>query len=174
MRLLIFLWMISFPIEVSELPIENVNSIEKINETFEVKYEKIDAIDQEIYCLTEALYFESRSLPEKGQAMVAMVIINRTKSKKFPNTICEVVRQPSKNPKLPKHCAFTYFCNGLPEIVDDHLAWDKALQIAHKAIRGDYKRLTSADHYTRCDLTISWQKEMKLVNSDSVHCFYKS
>ena len=52
--------------------------------------------DAETECLARAVYFESKGEPLTGQLTVAEVIINRSQSRRFPSTICGVVRQPSQ------------------------------------------------------------------------------
>jgi len=49
--------------------------------------------DAETDCLARAVYFESKGEPLAGQLTVAEVIINRSRSRRFPSTICGVVRQ---------------------------------------------------------------------------------
>lgn len=65
----------------------------------------------QIDCLTTAMYHEARGESENGKLAVADVVLNRTKSKEFPDTICKVVydqgqfswvgkkRNPDKNSK---------------------------------------------------------------------------
>jgi N-acetylmuramoyl-L-alanine amidase len=52
--------------------------------------------DAETDCLARAVYWESKGEPLTGQLTVAEVIINRSESRRFPSTICGVVRQPSQ------------------------------------------------------------------------------
>lgn len=47
----------------------------------------------EMFCLSKAVYHESRGEPIDGQVAVAHVILNRTKSYKYPDSICKVVYQ---------------------------------------------------------------------------------
>jgi N-acetylmuramoyl-L-alanine amidase len=54
------------------------------------------AMNSELECLAGAVYFESKGEPLSGQLAVANVIINRTKSGRFPGSICSVVKQPSQ------------------------------------------------------------------------------
>jgi N-acetylmuramoyl-L-alanine amidase len=54
------------------------------------------AMDSELECLADAVYFESKGEPLSGQLAVAEVIINRTTSGRFPTTICSVVKQPGQ------------------------------------------------------------------------------
>ena len=46
-----------------------------------------------IACLATAIYFEARGEPMVGQVAVAQVIINRVDDERFPDTVCEVVKQ---------------------------------------------------------------------------------
>lgn len=44
-------------------------------------------------CLAFAIYMESKSEPIKGQQAVAEVVLNRAKDSRFPDNLCDVVRQ---------------------------------------------------------------------------------
>lgn len=54
------------------------------------------AMSDELECLADAVYFESKGEPLSGQLAVAEVIINRTTSGRFPTSICSVVKQPGQ------------------------------------------------------------------------------
>ena len=47
----------------------------------------------ELYCLAQNIYFEAKSEPLAGQYAVADVVLNRVNDTRYPNTICEVVRE---------------------------------------------------------------------------------
>ncbi len=49
--------------------------------------------DQDLRCLAGAIYFESRGEPLTGQLAVAEVILNRTRSRRFGGSVCDVVTQ---------------------------------------------------------------------------------
>jgi spore germination cell wall hydrolase CwlJ-like protein len=59
-------------------------------------------------CLAEAVYVEARGESTKGQALVADVIINRTKAKGFPSTYCGVIAQPGQFPWYNKDYKFRH------------------------------------------------------------------
>ncbi len=71
--------------------------------TDDVEYASLDAavadqdapatIDGDLRCMASAIYFESKSEPLAGQLAVAEVILNRTKSGRFPKSVCSVVTQ---------------------------------------------------------------------------------
>jgi spore germination cell wall hydrolase CwlJ-like protein len=50
--------------------------------------------DPEFNCLAENIYHEARNQSIDGMVAVGAVTINRRKSVKYPNTICEVVYDP--------------------------------------------------------------------------------
>jgi spore germination cell wall hydrolase CwlJ-like protein len=82
--------------------------------------------DEQFQCLASAVYFESRGEPLKGQLAVAEVILNRVKSGRFRDTICDVVKQPSQ---------FSFVRRGvIPQPKRETAAWDRAVAIAHIAL----------------------------------------
>ena len=63
-----------------------------------------------IECMAKNIYFEAKSQSLVGQLAVGLVVLNRVKSKHFPDDVCEVVYQgpvkeswkTKKYPNLPK------------------------------------------------------------------------
>ncbi|HEY6437042.1 MAG TPA: cell wall hydrolase [Ignavibacteriaceae bacterium] len=66
---------------------------------------------EEAYCLAENIYYEARNEDIQGQYAVASVTINRSKDNRFPDTICEVVKQTAVS-RATKNvvCAFSWYC----------------------------------------------------------------
>lgn len=61
--------------------------------------------NNDVDCLSKAIYHEARGQSIEGQIAVGWVVLNRTFSERFPSTICEVVyqhRQFSWTRKVPK------------------------------------------------------------------------
>ena len=84
------------------------------------------AVNGDLACLAGAIYFESKGEPLDGQLAVADVIINRTKSDRFPSTICGVVTQPGQ---------FSFVHGGtLPKIDTGRKAYRTALAVAQVAL----------------------------------------
>ena len=73
----------------------------------------------EITCLALAIYYEARGESERGQRAVAQVVVNRSKSGRFPSTICGVLFQSRQ---------FS-FINGSP-LIPRNSSWDRAIAIA--------------------------------------------
>jgi len=67
-----------------------------------VSFTRTAESNSDIYCLTTAIYHESRGESKEGQIAVASVIMNRTRSDFFPETVCEVVYQPKQFSDIEK------------------------------------------------------------------------
>lgn len=97
--------------------------------------------EKQITCLARNVYYEARGESKEGQEAVAVVTINRVKSK-FAATICDVVYQRGqfewtqlKKPKLERS------------------SWKGAHKIAERAVRGEVQDTTGgATYFHRADL----------------------
>ena len=133
----------------------------------------------EVNCLAQNVYFEARDQPTKGQIAVALVTINRAKSRRFPNTICKVIHQASRysNGKLIKNrCHFSWFCDGLSDKPKDKLAWKISVLIAKAMLkRNDMIEdfLHGSTHYHRKDVNPYWNRKMIRVTTIGDHIFWK-
>jgi len=70
---------------------------------------KIDP--EQAYCLAENIYYESRNEDIRGQFAVGSVTLNRVKDERFPDTVCDVVKQANIH-RVTKRvvCAFSWYC----------------------------------------------------------------
>lgn len=76
-------------------------------------------------CLASAIYFEARGESLEGQLAVAEVVLNRTRSGRYPATICAVVRQPAQ---------FSFVRRGVIPRADPNCEhWRRAVAIARIA-----------------------------------------
>ena len=78
-------------------------------------------------CLAQAIYFEARNEPARGQQAVAQVVLNGVFSPYYPKDVCSVVYQ---NAHRHLSCQFTFACDGKPEAVNERGAWQRANRIA--------------------------------------------
>ena len=81
----------------------------------------INKENKQIHCLAQNIYFEARGEPTTGQLAVAMVTMNRVRSKRFPSTVCGVVWQKRQ---------FSWTHDGKSDRPTDKKAWRLAKQIA--------------------------------------------
>ncbi len=77
--------------------------------------------EKELQCMALNIYFEARGEPVTGQLAVAMVTMNRVKSKRFPSSICGVVWQRKQ---------FSWTHDGRSDQPTDQKAWKLAKEIA--------------------------------------------
>jgi len=123
-------------------------------------------------CLANAVYFEARGEPVRGQIAVAQVVMNRVFSPFYPNDVCGVVYQNSHRHLA---CQFTFACDGIPDIVTEPDAWARAQRIAHDMLDGKLwmPDVAKATHYHAYWVHPSWVNEMKKLYKFGVHTFYR-
>lgn len=129
-------------------------------------------VAREKKCLAEAVYFESRSEPEDGQAAVAQVILNRVTSGLYPTSICGVVYQ---NKHRYKACQFSFACEGKSLRITDQESWARAARVADEVFGG---RTWLADvggstHYHANYVRPRWAKRLKKMDVIGRHIFYR-
>ncbi len=123
-------------------------------------------------CLTEALYFEARGESVKGQFAVAEVILNRVKSRRFPNSICGVVNQGTG--KLHQ-CQFSYTCDGKSEAVHENRAYVRVGKIARILMDGAPRNLVlGATYYHATSVRPRWARVFKRTATIGSHYFYRN
>jgi hypothetical protein len=125
----------------------------------------------EMRCLAEAIYFESRSEPEDGQAAVAQVVLNRVRSGIYPTTVCGVVYQDRNRPFA---CQFTFACEGKSLRVEEPGPWAVATRIAHDVVTGaNYNaKVGVAVNYHANYVAPFWVGYLKKVDHIGAHIFY--
>jgi cell wall hydrolase len=123
-------------------------------------------------CLADAIYFEARGEPVRGQMAVAQVVVNRVFSGYYPHTICGVVYQ---NAHRHLRCQFTFACDGIPERVNEPAAWERAKHIAREALDGKFwlNDIGKATHYHARWVHPWWVREMRRLDRIGVHTFYR-
>jgi spore germination cell wall hydrolase CwlJ-like protein len=123
-------------------------------------------------CLAEGIYFEARGEPVRGQIAVAQVILNRTFSGFYPNTVCGVVYQ---NAHRHLRCQFTFACDGIPDVVREPEAMERAKKIAALALDGKLwlPEVGKATHYHAYWVHPGWVREMTRMHKLGVHTFYR-
>ena len=133
----------------------------------------------ELACLATAIYFEARGEPMVGQVAVAQVVLNRVYDERYPDTICDVVKQGyyySWNPKIPIpfKCQFTFWCDKKDEVIKDETAYMWASEIAIASMNGVlYDTTNGATHYHAYYVQPSWSKRFTQTVRINDHIFYR-
>ena len=123
-------------------------------------------------CLADAIYFESRGEPVRGQIAVAQVVMNRVFSGYYPTTVCGVVYQ---NAHRRLACQFTFACDGIPDKITEPDAWERAKTIARETLDGKYwlSDVGKATHYHAYWVRPRWVRTMHKLDKIGVHTFYR-
>lgn len=123
-------------------------------------------------CLAEAVYFESRGEPERGQIAVAQVVMNRVFSGYYPSDICRAVYQ---NAHRRLACQFTFACDNIKDVVTEPRLWKQAKEIAADMLDGLIwdDKVGRATHYHARSVRPNWIREMRKLDRIGEHTFYR-
>jgi hypothetical protein len=123
-------------------------------------------------CLANAVYFESRSEPMRGQIGVAQVVLNRVFSGFYPEEVCAVVYQ---NANRYLSCQFTFACDGIPDVVTEPEEWERAKRIARESLDGKLwlRDVGKATHYHASYVYPYWARSMRKMTRIGLHTFYR-
>jgi spore germination cell wall hydrolase CwlJ-like protein len=129
-------------------------------------YQRTELSDQEQDCLASAVYFEARGEKIEGQLAVAEVVLNRVASKKYPDTICEVVEQPMQ-------FSFVNATGRIPEADRTSKSWKKAVAISTIALDKLAIEVPEDVLWYHADYVApSWGKRLDRQKKVGLHIFY--
>lgn len=135
----------------------------------------------EFDCLRANIYFEAGDQSLKGMEAVALVTLNRTKTKHYPSTVCAVVKEWKYNSRGRKVCQFSWYCDGKPDEPNlnnplERAAWERASAVAEAAMEGKIEDfLGRATHYHATYVHPAWAKahRIKFIAQIGEHLFYR-
>ena len=91
-------------------------------------------LETALMCMAVNIYHEAGNQSMIGQMAVGQVVLNRVEDKRFPNTICEVVKQAvtykGTNKPVRWKCQFTWYCDGKKDEPEGDAAWDESVYLA--------------------------------------------
>ena len=115
-----------------------------------------------------------------GQVATAQVVMNRVADSRYPNTVCEVVKQGPKykgsDVPVRHKCQFSWFCDGKsdePKL--DSKEWFKAQDYARIVLSGRIVLdvTEGATHYHATYVKPSWAKTKTRTTRIESHIFYR-
>lgn len=138
----------------------------------------------EEYCLALNVYYEARGSSMADKYAVSDVVLNRVRDTRYPDTICEVVKQgktkpswkdPEKTVMVLNACQFSWYCDGKDDTPSDHERWLEAQTIAWNIGKLDkYRGITEgATHYHAHYVDPRWADDMQLIGRIGAHIFYR-
>ena len=140
-------------------------------EGFELPYDAI--IDKEYECFLRAVYIESYSEGIKGQQAVAQVLVNRSLSRQFPESMCDIVAQ-----RVGRVYQFPWMRerNKRELSLDKEVIDEMTIYLASIYVGGyTVPKLERANYFKRCDIKgDSWWSSLRMVAKIGDHCFYQT
>jgi spore germination cell wall hydrolase CwlJ-like protein len=128
----------------------------------------------ELTCLAENVYHEARGEPLEGQYAVAEVTMNRVRSTRFPDSVCEVVHEKRWDVRRRRDVgAFSW--TELERLRRPHgAAWQQAREVAVAVYDGAHPpRVPNALHYHANYIKPSWARANRRVATIGSHVFYR-
>ena len=144
-------------------------------------------MNNSITCLAKNIYWEARNQSFAGQVAVGLVTLNRVKDPRFPNTICNVVKQGPTRPSwrdpgllvpIKNRCHFSWYCDGksdewpLYDVTAVNLAFDIADMLLDEKI-SFYDITLGATHYHADYVHPDWSETKEKTVEIDDHIFYK-
>lgn len=121
-------------------------------------------------CLAAAAWYEAGDDPV-GQQAVVQVVLNRLRHPAFPKTICGVVFQGQER---TTGCQFTFACDGALARHPSEPAWERARQVAIKALNGAvFAKVGYATHYHTDWVVPYWSASLDKLAEVHTHLFFR-
>ena len=137
-------------------------------------------LETALVCLALNTYHEAKNQSMIGQVATAQVVMNRVADSRYPNTVCEVVKQGPKykgsDVPVRHKCQFSWFCDGKSdEPKRDSEAWFKAQDYARIVLSGRIALdvTEGATHYHATYVRPAWAKTKTRTTRIERHIFYR-
>lgn len=136
-------------------------------------------LETALMCMAANIYHEAKNQSMLGQFAVAQVVMNRVEDSRFPDTVCEVVKQglTYRNGKVViGKCQFSWYCDGKSDEPNrDSKSWSNAIRhasiIMTETINIDVT--DGATHYHASYVRPAWAKTKKRTTRIDKHIFYR-
>ncbi len=130
-------------------------------------------ITSELYCLALNIYHEARGESEQGKHAVGHVVMNRVTDRRFPTSVCRVVRQGGERRR--NRCQFSWWCDGRSDRPRNRTAWNSSLRIAQEIIVGLSSDPTDGALWYHADYVRPyWRKAFTRGPKIGQHIFYRA
>ena len=137
-------------------------------------------LETALVCLALNTYHEAKNQSMIGQVATAQVVMNRVADSRYPNSVCEVVKQGPKykgsDVPVRHKCQFSWFCDGKSdEPRRDSKEWRMAQEYARIVLSGRIVLdvTEGATHYHATYVKPSWAKTKTRTTRIESHIFYR-
>ena len=161
---------------IHETVVETNEIVEDIQKTI---HNTPYSLDNDYHCLASNIYWESRNQSLGGKLAVGQVVLNRVDNKRFPDTICKVVKQTKFYPsgKINLHdCQFSWYCDGKSDIpLENELdIYEESFILATKLLEKRPIDFTEGStHYHNDKVYPYWADSLERTTRIDNHIFYK-
>ena len=140
----------------------------------------------EATCLAKNMYYEARNQGLAGQLAVSLVVMNRVKDSRYPNTVCGVVEQGPTRESWKKNgtfypiknrCQFSWFCDGKSDDPKEPTTYKRLLDLALVLVYDDIQIVDfteGATHYHADYVYPRWRDLSAKITKIDRHIFYTS
>jgi len=128
----------------------------------------------DVGCLAEVMYYEARGEGVGGEKAVAEVVLQRTKDRNFPHTICGVVHDGVQEGR--RDCQFSFACDGSAERPKEATTWHRVQVLAEKIVTGAVKLANETGHavaFHSVGVSPAWAETMQKTAQIGNHVFYR-
>ena len=141
--------------------------------------------NQEAVCLAKNMYYEARNQGLAGQLAVSLVVMNRVKDDRYPNTICEVVEQGPVRESWKKNgvfypirnrCQFSWYCDGKSDEPKEPTTYGRLLDLSLDLVYDDLQVVDfteGATNYHADYVFPAWRKSKTKTVEIADHIFYR-
>ena len=139
---------------------------------------ELEKLFPQVQCMALNIYYEARGSNLADKAAVADVVLNRVNDTRYPNTVCEVVKQglQDANGNMRRNkCQFSWYCDGKADNPQNQDLYVEAQSIAWNMVEeGKYRGITEgATHYHATYVNPRWASTLQLVGRIGAHIFYR-
>lgn len=118
--------------------------------------------EQDLKCLSQAVYWEARGESDEGKIAVANVVMNRYEKEKY-NSVCEVIKEKGQ-----------FGWVGKKKRIVEKKSWEKANLIAESVYNHEIKdNVNGARWFHEKRVHPSWARKRTIVARIGNHYFYK-
>jgi spore germination cell wall hydrolase CwlJ-like protein len=128
----------------------------------------------DVSCLAEVMYYEARGEGVAGQKAVAEVVLQRTKDRNFPHTICGVVHEGVQIGR--RDCQFSFACDGSANKPRERTSWRQVRLLAENIVAGTVKLANQTGHavaFHNAGVSPVWADTMLKTAQIGNHVFYR-
>lgn len=145
-----------------------------------------ETFEESVTCLADNMYWEARNQPFRGLLAVGQVTMNRVADPRYPNSVCEVVKQgPTSRWWLEKHnkvvpirhkCQFSWYCDGKSDNIprQDADLYSIISALAFKLVTWSFRDTTYGSTHYHADYVLpDWASSKIQTITVGNHIFYR-